>query len=140
MIPVRVSIAGSSVTNPGVMGFAAIIKYPEVQQPQHVSGKINDGTSNRAIIRAAILGLSEISLYPPEYVIVNSTSEYLVGGVTGELRVDSNDTDWIELRELTQRFPNVEFVLDSFNVEAALTEARKQSGQRKKKKHFRKIL
>lgn len=70
---------GGCQPNPGVGGWAAIIKAPGVA-PQVVSGRDADTTNNRMELTAAIESLRAI--LNPSTITIHTDSQYLKNGIT----------------------------------------------------------
>ena len=95
---VQIFTGAACRTPRGPMGFAAVMVHPKSGTQRDLSGSELEGTINRAAVRAAILGLSELK--KPCEVWLYSESNYLVCGYNMEWQVHSNPTLWVLLREL----------------------------------------
>jgi ribonuclease HI len=90
----RIYTDGACEPNPGIGGCAAIVIYPDgytLERTEHH----DDTTNNRMEIRAAILGLLELS--GSHRVIVYSDSQYLVNTMMRGWKKKKNTDLWQEL-------------------------------------------
>lgn len=92
---IHIYVDGGASPNPGIGGWAALLRTDDGQHEKLIGGGIAHCTNNAAEIQAAIGGLK--ALLKASHVTVYSDSQYLVSTMMDGWSRNTNGELWVEL-------------------------------------------